>query len=380
MTLDWHTADYPELRPGPPWVMEEMIAATPQLAAGVLGRTEAATLAQAIVGAAAAGAPIVTTGCGTSLHAAMAIADLLEHALARAGSEVRVEACDAFEAALAPRRGGVIVGVSHDGGTHATALALEAAAAAGAQTALITHRPDGTCAQAADVVLPTPIADRSWCHTIAYTSAILASAAIASQIAGPALDAGAVEHRLTTLHTSLREAMAAAAQLLGPAARVVCTGSGCDRVTSHELTLKLEEGPQLPAAHRDLEILLHGHLVACEPGTPIVLIALDPRGRPRRLDRAARLLAAASALALPVILISDADGAAALGSHPAVGGSLSTGAATLPQPLDALLAGAIALQLLTLATVHARGTNPDLIRREQAPWRNAAHILDTSGW
>ena len=55
-------------------------------------------------------------------------------------------------------------------------------------------------------------------------------------------------------------------------------------------------------------------------------------------------------------------------------------APTLPQPLDALLAGAIGLQRLTLALVHAAGTNPDLIRREQAPWRRAAAALDAGGW
>jgi hypothetical protein len=38
----------------------------------------------------------------------------------------------------------------------------------------------------------------------------------------------------------------------------------------------------------------------------------------------------------------------------------------------ALLGAAGALQALTLALVHARGTNPDLIRREQAPYRAAA--------
>jgi glutamine---fructose-6-phosphate transaminase (isomerizing) len=37
-----------------------------------------------------------------------------------------------------------------------------------------------------------------------------------------------------------------------------------------------------------------------------------------------------------------------------------------------LLAGAIALQLLTLELVHALGTNPDLIRRDQPLYRQVA--------
>ena len=42
-----------------------------------------------------------------------------------------------------------------------------------------------------------------------------------------------------------------------------------------------------------------------------------------------------------------------------------------------LLAGAIALQLLTLELVHQAGTNPDLIRREQPAYKAAADAANT---
>ncbi len=42
-----------------------------------------------------------------------------------------------------------------------------------------------------------------------------------------------------------------------------------------------------------------------------------------------------------------------------------------------LLAGAIALQLLTYELALAAGTNPDLIRREQDAYRAAAAAADT---
>ena len=45
--------------------------------------------------------------------------------------------------------------------------------------------------------------------------------------------------------------------------------------------------------------------------------------------------------------------------------------AELPELVTSLLGGAVAVQLLTLGLVHARGTNPDLLRREQAPYREA---------
>ncbi len=376
---DWHDDSYPELRDGPPWVMQEMITIEPQLAPLIEPDPAATDLANRIRRAAAAGAPVVLVGCGSSLHAALAIADLLEGALAAAGTPQRVEARDALEAALEPRAGGICVGVTHDGGTHATTLALEAARVAGSTTALITHRPEGACSGPAELVVATPIPDRSWCHTVAYVSALLAGAGVAACIAGTPIDPTAVAKRMSSLCEDLIGAADAAAQLLAQAPRVVSAGSGCDRVTSRELVLKLEEGPHLPAAHRDLEILLHGHLVACDAGAPIVLFAVDPRGRPRRLERAGRLVDAAAVLDLPIVLIADREGAR-LGDRPAVVHCLDTGTATLPEPLDALLAGAFALQTLTLAAIHARGTNPDLIRREQAPWRAAAGILDEPGW
>ena len=53
----------------------------------------------------------------------------------------------------------------------------------------------------------------------------------------------------------------------------------------------------------------------------------------------------------------------------------------LDHGLAALLAGAGGLQALTLALAYARGTNPDLIRREQAPYRQAAQAgEESSDW
>jgi hypothetical protein len=45
--------------------------------------------------------------------------------------------------------------------------------------------------------------------------------------------------------------------------------------------------------------------------------------------------------------------------------------AALPELVTSLLGGAVALQLLTIGLVYARKTNPDLLRREQAPYREA---------
>ena len=47
-------------------------------------------------------------------------------------------------------------------------------------------------------------------------------------------------------------------------------------------------------------------------------------------------------------------------------------ASTGSRLLGRLLGGAMALQRLTVALVHLRGVNPDLLRREEAPYREAA--------
>ena len=64
-----------------------MIFAQAQLAAPILGadRPEVTRLRDAVVEAAAAGEPVVVTGCGTSEHAAMVVAELLTDSFRRAG-------------------------------------------------------------------------------------------------------------------------------------------------------------------------------------------------------------------------------------------------------------------------------------------------------
>src|SRR5204863_3214307 len=104
---------------------------------------------------------LVLTGCGTSEHAAMAGAQLL-------GGTAR----DAFEASLDPQDGGVLIAISHEAGTEATLAALRAAAGRGARTVLITALPER--APDGPLVVPTPLRDRSWCHTVGYLSPLLA--------------------------------------------------------------------------------------------------------------------------------------------------------------------------------------------------------------
>jgi glucosamine--fructose-6-phosphate aminotransferase (isomerizing) len=357
----------PELRDGPPGVMEDMIAAQPGLAGTIATAAGAAGIAHAVTTAARAGEPIVVAGCGTSEHGALAVTALLDDALRASGSRARPECRQSLDAALDPRAGGVCIGISHDGTTRATIHALAAAQAAGAVTATIGARDDSPLALTSDCVLTTPLRDRSWCHTVAYTSTILAGAAIAGAIDGR--DRSGSGATMTAALAERPRIEQLAARIHG-ASRILAAGLGADLTTARELALKIEEGARIPATALHLESLLHGHLAACEAETTaLVLLAADARGGARRDARLAGAAAAAAAIGIPTV---------AIGSEAAVDGLPSgveclvtpTGDAT--PPLAALLTGAVSLQLLTVALAHLAGSNPDLIRREQAPYREAA--------
>lgn len=378
----WHTDEYPELRPAPPWVMEEMVASQPGLIAPLLANPQVTELAQLVLDVDESGEPIVVTGCGTSEHGAQAVAELLDTALRHRGARGgRVEARQGLEAALDPRPGGLCLAVTESGGTRATLLALEAARDAGAATAAITANSDGAVLSMVNSVLLTPQRDLSWCHTVAYTSAILAGGAIAAEIAEVDLNPDELTRWMTKAVTPGREDGEIARALHGLAVLQI-VGSGADRITGRELALKIEEGARRPAVARDVETLLHGHLVACGPDTGLIAILAEPRGRDRRLRRTIQAMEAAARLGMPVAAILSPSAGEAIPASLTPAGRIVVPAGDDPlPPLQALLGGAAALQRLTIAMAADAGVNPDLIRREEAPYREAADLIEMgSDW
>ena len=377
---DWHTDAFPELRSGPPWVMQEMIAAQPAVVESLLDSPPPGTAeaAEAIAAALVRDRPVVICGCGTSEHAAQGIAALVAAAVAPERRAL-VWARPALSAALEPWQG-VCVAVSHDSETRASALALDAAGAVGAHTIAVTQRRDGSVARAAEQVLVTPRHDDSWCHTLAYTSALAAGATLAARLASVRAEPG-VARELLERATQLGPA-APVAERLADRRVVLCAGAGLDQVTARELALKIAEGARLPTVALELETVLHGQLAGHEPEDALVLVAIaDHPERERIARRAANVSRAASAIGLPVVgLLSGAyDRLLAAELTPA--GRLVVelpGAEAIDRRLAGLLAGAGSLQALTLELAHARHTNPDLIRREQGPYRQAAQAAESS--
>jgi glucosamine--fructose-6-phosphate aminotransferase (isomerizing) len=368
----WYQEWFPEWRAGPPWVMRDMVFAQPDVAAEILADSASAReLADAIRWATDRERPIVVVACGTSEHAAQAIAEVLEVAIGIAGA---VEPRQAFDAALAARQGGLCVAISHGGMSKATVSALAAARSAGAQTALITAAESAPTHAIADLVVSTPRIDASWCHTIGYTSPIIAAGQAAAIYAKRPLDGSGVTslmHEALSLEGAAREVAAQAAGV----DRVLTAGSGVDRAAARELALKIAEGAHLPAAMLDLENVLHGHLAAHDARTLLVLIVTDEAAGRERAVRARQVLQAARHIGLRTAIITNESLAGLLGERAENGQWLVLPAASeVPRPLGSILGGAIGLQLLTLGVVDVRGTNPDLLRRDEKPWWEATAI------
>jgi fructoselysine-6-P-deglycase FrlB-like protein len=373
----WAYAPTPSWRDGPPYHLTDMIAAEPALARRIIARLapDRATgeLARAIRSAAAGHAPIVVTGCGTSETAGQGIVEILREAVRSAGqSEAVVIAEQAFELALDPPARGLVIGVSHEGGTGATNGALRASRAAGARTAIVTVSGRAPAGEVADIVIETGELDQSWCHSIGYVSPLVAGAVVAARVTGRPLDGDAVAALLAAGASDESGAERVAGQL-GSAAHLLVVASGADRPAGRELTLKVEEASWLPSAYRDLETFLHGHLPATGPNSGLVLILADRAGREERLARAKQALAAAKVIGLRAAAILAEALDSQLDPELTPAGRLLVGDDTnMPAPVAALLGTATPLQLLTARIARARGTNPDLIRREDEAYRRAA--------
>jgi len=253
------------------------------------------------------GARVVSTGCGTSFHAA----------------QTGGEAIHALEAVLRPPDADLLVVVSHEGDTPVT---LEAARAFRGPKWLVTGKPDSPLGELCDeVVVATPEIERSWCHTASYTCAVAALAALRGD--DVSWLAGAVEEALSD-----REPVS-------EHERWLIAGAGRDWPTAQEAELKLREGAFVAAESHHTEQLLHGYLAAVDERVRCFVL----EGEGRAAERAHGAVAALELLGCEVTLVAT--------RHPVV--------------------DVVRFQLLTLDLAEARGVDPDRIRRDDERWERA---------
>ncbi len=360
----WAGSSMPDRRDGPPYAMTEMIAAEPALAARLVRRLQddpaLPRLVEAVHSAVSRGAPVLTTGCGTSEHAAMVAAALLTDALAGP----TIWPVQALELARRPPVGGLALAISHEGGTWATNEALRAAREAGAQTALVTVSDRSPGAALADLVLTTGEQDQSWCHTIGYLSPVVAAAVIAGELRSSPLDPVATRALLKIADAA--EAAESLALLLGGCRRLLVVGSGIDYPAARELALKIEEGVRLPASALQLETIRHGHLAAADERTGLVLVLTDAESWGETIiERARAVLRSAETLGMPAAAIVAADLGDDLPLSLTPAGRLAVPlAGGLPRLVATALGSAVPLQLLAERLARAHGLNPDPIGRD----------------
>jgi glucosamine--fructose-6-phosphate aminotransferase (isomerizing) len=236
------------------------------------------------------------------------------------------EAVQALELVLRPERhADLLVIVSHEG---ETPLTLEAARAWRGPKWLVTGRADGPIAELCDeVVVCTPAIEESWCHTVSYTCAVAAIAALHGEDIG-------------WLPAAVAEALAAPLPEFGEQERFLVSGAGRDLATAHEAVLKLREGAWVVAEAYETEQLLHGYLAAVDESVRALVLEGDGLGA----ERAAAAAAALRELGCEVDLLPT--------RHPVV---------------DVVL-----FQRLTVEIAEQRGREPDRIRRHDPRWIAAA--------
>ena len=127
----------------------------------------------------------------------------------------------------------------------------------------------------------------------------------------------------------------------------------------------------VPTTVLGVEDTLHGYLVAHDANSALVVVATGGPSADRAAEGAHELLMAARRIGLQTAAILSPDLEGVILSEDVTAGKLVIPHAALPELVTSLLGGAVALQLLTIGLVHARKTNPDLLRREQAPYREA---------
>jgi glucosamine--fructose-6-phosphate aminotransferase (isomerizing) len=139
------------------------------------------------------------------------------------------------------------------------------------------------------------------------------------------------------------------------------------------MALKIEEAVRIPAVAYRLETVLHGHLVAHDGRDGFVLFVTDPESGERGRRRAVLAAHAIGRLSERVAAIVSGDADAAMPAELTPVGRIVVPSVAGPEgTVTSLTGSAIPLQLVTLGMVHEAGVNPDLIRREEAPYREVA--------
>ncbi len=294
-----------------------------------------------------AGRPALLTGCGTSLYAAQLVSDYA----AQWGGDVPAVSARL----LLERKGGLdpertIVAFSHAGGTPAVLDLLSEAKRQSVATVLVTGFPESEAAGLATAVVPTGYAEeRSWCHTISFSLSSLTALLLLEATAAQGLPAGLPMPHPAKVASALEEllsrehAVEEAAYRLNLGTTYILS-SGEALALAAETSLKLTEAAYLPNQPLELEQFFHGYIPATDRSSTVIAVLPPSVGQRARDLHAVAEIVGFHLLALDLAAIQALAPSTDERSFPWV-------AATY-------------LQLLAYHVARRRGTDPDLLRRE----------------
>ncbi|HYS99822.1 MAG TPA: SIS domain-containing protein [Thermoplasmata archaeon] len=341
---------FPNPRSAHPFHMHDMILGEPAFVAETLEHTKRANLDHFLGRA----RELIITGCGTSFHAAMYGAEVLQEA---AGSARVVRAVHAYDLAFGvpPRRGSTVLGVSHSGSTPTTNRALRRARRAGCRTIGMCGLPDSDMeGETTQTWVIGSVHDHSWANTMSYTTQLTAFASIAANVAGPRW--AGVQPGLRQLPRTLRTALRSEkvvrrlAKRAAERDRVTFLGSDLDAVTALEAALKIRETCSLPASGYHTEQFLHGPCLSIDRRESVVMLRSRVDG-----PRCEAIRRSMSRMGAPVTTIGDAAGADI--RLPAV-----------PRILRPIVS-VVPLQFLAYYAALERHANPDIMRTDIPRYR-----------
>ena len=272
-------ARFPNPRSRPPFHMHDMILGQRAFVAETLDRARREDLADFL------GKPrqLLVTGCGTSFHAAMFGASVLQEAF---GSASVVRAVHAYDLAYGEPTppGSVVLGVSHSGSTSTTNRALRRARRTGRRTIGICGLPDSAMEkETSHTWIVGSTHDHSWANTMSYTTQLTAFAFLAAQVGGASWSG--VGRAVRGLPRILEETLACENPIRRLASgvarndRVTFLGSDLDAITVLEAALKIRETCSLPASGYHMEQFLHGPCLSVDRHESVIMLRSRQDGK-----------------------------------------------------------------------------------------------------
>ncbi len=304
---------------------------------------------------------LTMTACGTAFYAGL-VAKYWFETLARI--PVEAEVASEFRYREPPMsENGVCIAVSQSGETVDTLAAIRYAKANGQTILSVVNVPESAIARESHVVLPTLAGPEiGVASTKAFTTqlTVLLAAAIAAGRARGTLSAeeeAKIGHALIELPALINEALNKEAQyrqiaedILSEARDVLYLGRGTSFPIALEGALKLKEISYIHAEGYAAGEMKHGPIALIDELVPVVVVAPSDT----IFDKTASNFEQVKARGGKLVLMTDADGAARLGSQAAA-------TIVLPpiNPVVAPILYTVPVQLLAYYTAVAKGTDVD---------------------